>query len=101
MTLKEKWIAALRSGRYKQGQGKLRSMYDKYCCLGVLCDVVDPLVWKLQGHRYVYQGLATSPPAAIEKEAGLCVQDISFLMKLNDKEGKSFHEIADYIEENL
>src|SRR3990167_1245866 len=34
--IKAQWVAALRSGRYTQGYGKLRSG-GKYCCLGVLC----------------------------------------------------------------
>jgi len=34
----EKWVAALRSGKYKQGRRQLRSG-DSYCCLGVLCDL--------------------------------------------------------------
>jgi hypothetical protein len=34
-----KWIEALRSGKYPQGHGALRSS-DGYCCLGVLCDVL-------------------------------------------------------------
>lgn len=31
-----KWVAALRSGRYKQGNGMLLAD-GKYCCLGVAC----------------------------------------------------------------
>lgn len=34
--LKAKWVAALRSGEYKQGIGAMRSADDGYCCLGVL-----------------------------------------------------------------
>lgn len=33
--LKEKWIEALRSGKYKQGYGVLKTK-GEYCCLGVL-----------------------------------------------------------------
>jgi len=33
-----KWLAALRSGTYQQGEGRLNS-HGKYCCLGVLCEV--------------------------------------------------------------
>ena len=33
--VKQKWIKALRSGKYKQGRGYLR-YNDKYCCLGVI-----------------------------------------------------------------
>jgi hypothetical protein len=33
------WLAALRSGEYKQGRGTLCNAYDNsYCCLGVLCE---------------------------------------------------------------
>lgn len=46
--IKERWVAALRSGEYQQGFGQLRvrnyeasigePLY-RYCCLGVLCDL--------------------------------------------------------------
>jgi len=42
--LKPKWLAALRSGEYEQGQRKLRKN-DKYCCLGVLCDIMPEIGW--------------------------------------------------------
>lgn len=37
--IKQKWVGALLSGKYKQGMGMLRSRSDKFCCLGVLCDL--------------------------------------------------------------
>ena len=40
--IKEKWLKALRSGEYTQGQGFLKQMKDntpQYCCLGILCDI--------------------------------------------------------------
>ncbi len=40
--LRDKWVAALRSGNYKQGRQKLHVRLGndhEYCCLGVLCDV--------------------------------------------------------------
>jgi hypothetical protein len=36
--IKAKWLKALTSGRYKQARKKLR-VADKFCCLGVLCDL--------------------------------------------------------------
>lgn len=42
---KSKWIEALRSGKYRQGDTYLCQSDDKsfqnerYCCLGVLCDI--------------------------------------------------------------
>ena len=39
------WIAALRSGKYAQGELVLRHK-DKFCCLGVACDVYDRGQWQ-------------------------------------------------------
>jgi hypothetical protein len=48
-TIKQKWVDALRSGKYEQGQWKLTRIDDytdimgegkeKFCVLGVLCDI--------------------------------------------------------------
>jgi hypothetical protein len=46
-TVANKWIKALRSGKYEQGKNCLRSFDDKFCCLGVLCDIMDIPHWKL------------------------------------------------------
>ena len=35
----QKWVDALRSGKYTQGQNRLRSDDGKFCCLGVACDL--------------------------------------------------------------
>lgn len=35
----EKWVKALRSGKYEQGKSYLKKD-NKYCCLGVLYDVL-------------------------------------------------------------
>lgn len=41
--LVQDWIAALRSGEYKKGEGALKTQVDdrkpEFCCLGVLCEV--------------------------------------------------------------
>lgn len=38
-SVKQAWLAALRSGEYEQGYGLLHPTEDTYCCLGVLCDL--------------------------------------------------------------
>ena len=39
-TVKRKWLAALRSGKYKQGDSLMYNKNDNsYCCLGVLCEI--------------------------------------------------------------
>lgn len=43
--IRKRWVAKLRSGEYKQGKGFLArkaarsNAHDRYCCLGVLCDM--------------------------------------------------------------
>ena len=53
--IKRKWLDALRSGDYTQGYGYLcrdtspagsSGESASYCCLGVLCEVVDGDVWE-------------------------------------------------------
>ena len=34
-----KWVAALRGGKYRQTKGVLHETPDRFCCLGVLCDI--------------------------------------------------------------
>ena len=37
--IKAEWLARLRSGTIEQGKNVLRSEDEKYCCLGVLCEM--------------------------------------------------------------
>ena len=41
----KKWVKALRSGKFKQGQGTLKQFNKKgqaqHCCLGVLCELYN------------------------------------------------------------
>lgn len=37
--LQRAWIDELRSGKYEQGQGFLKDKHDRYCCLGILCEL--------------------------------------------------------------
>ena len=59
--VKQKWIDALRSGKYEQGSEKLRSVTG-YCCLGVLCDIYvqeHNTQWEFRG--YDENGEETNP----------------------------------------
>ena len=50
--VKQKWIDALRSDKYKQGSDNLRSVTG-YCCLGVLCDLYSQehnTQWEFRGN---------------------------------------------------
>jgi hypothetical protein len=47
------WVEALRSGKFKQTRGKLRSRNAAYCCLGVACEVAEvPRVWASGEYHY-------------------------------------------------
>lgn len=101
--LKAKWVEALRSGEYKQTQGRLRDS-DSFCCLGVLCDLVQPKGWKRLGGSesgYWQHGDAYAVlPLNIERSTKLTVEEGGMLALLNDS-GKSFREIAKVIQKKI
>lgn len=117
--LQDRWIAALRSGKYEQVPGRLTRLKRTgrgYCCLGVACDIYDPDGWQTKGEvTYLGQkhylpvkvgnayGMDTDNPS-IEinsQEAaslGLCPVGAVTLSSLNDVHGWTFNKIADFIE---
>lgn len=118
--LKQNWIKALRSGKYKQGIGALCRVdangETSYCCMGVLMEVIyGEDVWTtetahLQDGSYK-KGLHDKnyawPPKDIVKSLGvLNGRGLTPLASMNDGGGKfhgnqqSFEQIADWIEEN-
>jgi len=107
-----KWVAALRSGEYKQGQRALRyedlTGETRHCCLGVLCELAGIEITNSQDK------LPRAYPAAqwlgIETttdnlENGVTVvgsldgepPTMHYLSGINDQ-GVSFERIADLIE---
>lgn len=107
------WVAALRSGKYVQCQGKL-SDGDGYCCLGVGCEVAIGMGCKIEkmgglddGPVVLYDGLTGTMPGAAMDFFGLDDGDgkydggyeIESLTDLNDND-TPFSEIADLIESN-
>lgn len=100
--IKQKWIDALKSGRYKQGQGRLKSCNDEFCCLGVLCDSIDSEGWN-SPTTFKYNNVLSSfyLPIELRVELELTFADQQKLTDMNDEEHLSFEQIADWIEENL
>ena len=111
--LKEEWIKALRSGEYEQGKKRLRTLYrdgsEKFCCLGVLCDIGIDGVWDddtciMPAERHAYDDHSIGVPS----QADLIAMGIGdpfdgtyfYLAEMND-EANSFDEIADWIEDNI
>jgi hypothetical protein len=123
--IKARWLAALRSGKFKQGRYRLRKN-DHYCCLGVLCEVVhedvggwwarprenETSVWPCTQQAYVFKtepgaGTVALLPKAVAEHAGLDPDQLGvsilphwMLTDMNDQ-GNNFAEIADSIEKHL
>ena len=109
--IKAKWVAALRSGDYVQGKGKLRSD-GKFCCLGVLCNLhaqAHPAIAAMQQDGTSYMGKASFPHKKVSNWAGLedcgdnrvSINGISNSLAEHNDCGRTFLEIADAIESQL
>ena len=111
---KDDWLAALRSGEYKQCTGSLKKD-DGYCCLGVLGEVTEGFEFEKTkqktkaGTRSNY--FLTFPESECEIKGswtGLLNSPLylgdtnqSYLMGMNDSEDKNFNQIADWVEKNI
>jgi hypothetical protein len=104
-SLKRKWVKNLRSGKYKQGQGRLRTVKDNsFCCLGVLCDTIKS-EWKpIDNIAYNWCGknnARTLVPLKTLNAIHLSQVAQDELVNMNDDENKSFQEIADWVKNNI
>lgn len=117
--IKEKWVKALKSGKYKKAKNALRTNKG-YCCLGVLCDLYakeKKQKWeaRYKSLGYNFQGISGVLPDKVMKWAGLKSSNpfIDFDMKdglgamntnlgeINDRTKTSFKKIAELIDKNL
>mgnify|MGYP001601051672 CR=1 FL=1 len=103
------WIEALRSGEYAQGFGRLRDKDNKFCCLGVLCNLhaqAHPEIASSQLDPLKYLGRERNLPYTVQKWVGFKSlhggnPKGTSIVELNDKQRKSFRDIADWIEVNV
>lgn len=111
--IKTKWLAALRSGKYAQGQGKLYNG-SAFCCLGVLCDVMSQDSWEelsfdetSEPDTYLHEFGDSNEvlDSIFREEIGISSDAQDKLTKMNDggkdEPARTFAQIADWIEENL
>jgi hypothetical protein len=113
--IKSQLVNALRSGEYKQTQGRLRNSHNEFCVLGVLCNLhaqAHPRTAAQQKDATLYMGNFASLPTAVAKWAGLKDCDSNFgpdividrmtldLTGHNDQ-GISFRRLANAIEKQL
>lgn len=111
--IKAKWVAALRSGEYMQGSGRLRRPDDNsFCCLGVLCNIhaqKHPAVASQERYACQYLGAECYLPDEVVKWAGLVsriggrvvIDGCSGTLPMHNDSGKTFAQIADAIEAQL
>jgi hypothetical protein len=123
----KKWVKALRSGKYKQGQSYLKKFNDKgeprHCCLGVLCELYNDTMKKnrkktlstqissktsTEPNYVTFNGSDCSLPIEVRRWADIkdglglfnAETETECLADLNDR-GKKFKTIADIIEKNI
>ena len=120
---RNEWVKALRSGNYQQGRHALRSGkdgdQDKFCCLGVACDIFESHLQLDVVKRYIndelfdvaYSGQSTVLPQSVANTVGLKTREgrltlptdgmegheYETLTSINDS-GATFQEIADILE---
>ena len=97
--IKAKWVEALRSGKYRQGQDFLKNG-NTFCCLGVLREIIEPGSEELddRGAQYLHPKFCAI--AGLEPHKVGKTNDVYVLAHMND-DGKPFSEIAYWIEKNL
>ncbi len=126
--LYNEWIAKLRSGTIEQTKSFLRRD-NSYCCLGVLCEIaaekgIGTFVDKEVTRDNAFEVIAASPtfiagvytfpsssqepdssdsilPVAFKNRMYMTYEDMTKLWQMNDREDKSFKQIAEYIEKEI
>jgi len=116
--LKALWLAALRSGEYRQTRDTLKDK-DGYCCLGVLCHVAseakmlpsdieidegpDELVATMQDEGFIREEPNELPPGAFGLSDNIITQCVNRNDGRNEWANKrqTFPAIADYLETAL
>lgn len=97
-----RWATALRSGKYRQATGWLRSEDGRgYCCMGVAADLIDPEAWETPSYNdseLSWHGQMGELPPLDLQMIGLTAAEQLVLINLNDN-GRPFGEIADKIEQ--
>lgn len=98
--LKNKWLSSLRDSENKQGHYYLRSENNRFSCLGLLANLIDPLGWIKKQNFYFFDSFVCRLSVPILEKVGMSLDDQSLLCLMNDR-GFTFHEIADYVERNF
>lgn len=98
--IKERWLTALESGKYRKGRSNLVVQGGRMCCIGVLCDIIDPRGWYYGKHLSNNDHSLWENGERFDAVTGVSPHDVRFseLAALNDREPGY---PVDYIEENF
>lgn len=111
LAILNEWVAALRSGKYKQGTRYLRNCNDTYCCLGVLLDI-EGVQWEPANQSNAYYAMDRHGKSlelyfgdsgvSMGGDISPCAvydgtNERNFLISINDA-GLPFHDIATVLE---
>jgi len=111
-TVKKLWIDNLRSGKFKQGYGRLQDVCGGYCCLGVLQKILNLEITEfdimLSPEASRLAGIDRQPSVNLTKkdikkyslQHAYWTRKVS-LNALNDVFHFNFNKIADIIEKYL
>lgn len=98
---KEKWVKALRSGKYKQGNYKLyNKAQDNFCCIGVAEVICGNELFNIDRRSVLNKKESKLPKQFYNKDDNDVSIMTNNLINFNDS-GKSFKWIASYIERYL
>ena len=120
---RKKWIAALRSGKYRKGKGYLKQKdthRNKYCCLGVACElafkddrIAPPIIendsFDSSIKVYKFEKESAYLPYKVQERLGVTKNTIRInydettvnVAALNDEYDLSFKQIADLLEKTF
>jgi hypothetical protein len=105
---KQKWIEALRSGKYQQAREVLKDGQGGMCCLGVAADLIDSSKWSVERDRgggFGWGVCRSDQLAEIAEAIGIALCDAKNLASRNDGTDEyrrhSFEEIARLIEQRI
>jgi hypothetical protein len=107
------WLAALRSGEYKQCRDTLKSINGGFCCLGVACDIspigtfTEENYFKITDSEHFTKGFLSIQMMLWLGLTDSCGRfsrrgDLEYpsLADMNDSGKFTFEQIADFIEKN-
>lgn len=104
---KARWLEGLRDGTRKQGKTNLKRKLDdgsyEFCCLGVAAELFSKELElsRKEVHGVVlFDGISAMLSHNFRDVLYISTNTLMKMAEMNDKHGKSFLEIADWLEAN-